>query len=95
MRDGVGSHGMVARWGGEEFAVLLPAMPLAAARDLCETLRLAVAAIDCDGYAPGWSMSVSAGVAERSGALNHEKLVNRADALMYEAKRAGRNQVCG
>ncbi len=95
LRDGVGSHGMVARWGGEEFAVLLPAMPLAAARDLCETLRLAVAAIDCDGYAPGWSMSVSAGVAERSGALNHEKLVNRADALMYEAKRAGRNQVCG
>ena len=95
LRDGVGAHGEVARWGGEEFAVLLPDMSLPDARALCERLLARVEAIDCSAYAPGWTLTASAGVTERTGVVHHERLVGRADALLYEAKRAGRNRICG
>lgn len=95
LRDSLGTQGSVARWGGEEFAALMPGLTVERARALCERMREAVEAIDCGAYAPGWTLSVSGGVAERSGVLHHEKLVSRADALMYEAKRAGRNRICG
>ncbi len=95
LRDGLGEKGEVARWGGEEFAVLLPDMPLPAARELCEQLRARVEAIDCSAYAPGWALTISGGVTERTGVTHHERLVGRADALLYEAKHAGRNRICG
>ena len=95
LRDGVGEHGEVARWGGEEFAVLLPDLSLPEARALCERLRARVEAIDCSAYAPGWTLTTSGGVTERTGVIHHERLVGRADALLYEAKRAGRNRICG
>ena len=40
-------------------------------------------------------MTLSGGVADRTGLVHHEKLVSRADALLYEAKRAGRNRIHG
>ena len=95
LRDGIGSRGSIARWGGEEFAALFEGMPLEEARLLCEHLRERVQAIDCSAFAPGWSMTMSGGVTERTGLSHHEKLVSRADALLYEAKRAGRNRICG
>ena len=64
-------------------------------RALCERLRARVEAIDCSAYAPGWTLTASAGVTERTGVVHHERLVGRADALLYEAKRAGRNRICG
>ena len=95
LRDGIGDKGEVARWGGEEFVVLLPGMTLEMARNLCEQLRQRVEAIDCSSYAPGWQVTISGGVTERTGVTHHERLVGRADALLYEAKRAGRNRICG
>ena len=95
LRDEVGERGEVARWGGEEFAVLLPSVPLTEARQICEDIRRKVGAIDCSAYAPGWKLTISGGVTERTGVTHHEKLVGRADALLYEAKRAGRNRICG
>ena len=95
MRDELGALGKLARWGGEEFAVLFEGLALDEARRRCERLRWAVERLDCSGFAPGWKMSISGGVAERTGLAHHERLVSRADALMYEAKRAGRNRICG
>ena len=40
-------------------------------------------------------MTISGGVAERTGIAHYERLVSRADALLYEAKRAGRNRIFG
>jgi PleD family two-component response regulator len=51
--------------------------------------------MNCNSFAPGWKMTISGGVAERTGLAHHEKLVSRADAHLYEAKRAGRNRICG
>lgn len=95
LRDALDGAGMLARWGGEEFAVLFERVPLERARELCEEMRQRVEQIDCSAYAPGWRLSVSAGIAERAGALRIEDLVARADALLYEAKRAGRNRIAG
>lgn len=95
LREGVGGQGTVARWGGEEFAILLPNLRLKEALAVCEQLRTAVEAIDCSAYAPGARLTVSAGVVDRTGILHHEKMVSHADRLLYWAKSAGRNRVCG
>ena len=95
MRDELGALGKLARWGGEEFAVLFEGLALDEARRRCERLRWAVERLDCSGFAPGWKMSISGGVAERTGLAHYERLVSRADALLYEAKRAGRNRIMG
>ncbi|WP_185970780.1 ligand-binding sensor domain-containing diguanylate cyclase [Pseudoluteimonas lycopersici] len=90
-----GASGTVARWGGEEFAVLFEGVGLDAARACCERLREAVERLDCSAFAPGWKMSISGGVVERTGLAYYEKLVSRADDLLYEAKREGRNRIRG
>ncbi len=90
-----GALGTVARWGGEEFAVLFEGIALDEARQLCERMREAVERLDCSQFAPGWKMTISGGVVERTGLAYYEKLVSRADDLLYEAKRSGRNRICG
>jgi diguanylate cyclase (GGDEF)-like protein len=91
LRTQVGTLGKVARWGGEEFAVLFAGVGLDDARRCCERVRVAVERLDCRAFAPGWKMSISGGVAERTGLAHYERLVSRADSLLYDAKRAGRN----
>jgi diguanylate cyclase (GGDEF)-like protein len=83
----------VARWGGEEFALLFPNQDLAAAVALCERLRRAIEAADCQDLAPGLKITASIGIADRTGLAHHEKLVSRADTKLYEAKHSGRNRV--
>ncbi|MGH8029007.1 MAG: two-component regulator propeller domain-containing protein [Arenimonas sp.] len=83
----------VARWGGEEFALLFPDTGLAAAQALCEGVRRAIEAIDCRDFAPGLKITASIGVGERVGLAHHERLVSRADGKLYEAKHTGRNRV--
>lgn len=95
LRDELAGQGTIARWGGEEFAVLLAGMPIEQARQCCEHLRRAVEQMDCSAFAPGWKMTLSGGVAERTGLAHHEKLLSRADTLLYEAKHAGRNRIHG
>ena len=95
MCEELGALGKLARWGGEEFAVLFEGLALEEAKRRCERLRWAVERLDCSSFAPGWKMSISGGVAERTGLAHHERLVSRADALLYEAKHSGRNRICG
>ncbi len=79
-----------ARFGGEEFAVLLPATDLGGALALSERFRQAVAA----GPWPVQSVTVSAGVSTFGpGAEDAVRLVEAADRALYRAKRAGRNRV--
>ena len=83
---------LVARFGGEEFAVLMPGADLAAAEGRAEALRVAVAELATE-IAPGTiaGVTISLGVAEHDRSL-HETL-QRADAALYRAKDNGRNQV--
>jgi diguanylate cyclase (GGDEF)-like protein len=83
----------VVRYGGEEFVVVLPGATLIDAERVLQRARAAVAeaAITIDGRALG--VTVSAGVAARRGAEARHALIARADAALYDAKRAGRNCV--
>jgi diguanylate cyclase (GGDEF)-like protein len=84
-----------ARLGGEEFAVLLPNTDHAAALDVAERLRQAVAAMEIPTErSPAPQITVSIGVAELDPSMpGIDALLNRADRALYRAKREGRNRV--
>jgi diguanylate cyclase (GGDEF)-like protein len=86
---------VLARWGGEEFALLFPDTTMDEAMHVCERLRAAVENYDCAPFAPGHRLTVSLGVSDMTGLNHHEKLITRADANLYEAKKRGRNRVIG
>lgn len=83
----------VARWGGEEFAILLPDTSLQQAAEMSERLRKAVSAINCDSFAQQLRVTVSIGIAVHTGTLHPRELLSKADEALYKAKQAGRDQV--
>lgn len=91
--DGWTAEQRVARWGGEEFALLFPGAGVDQAAMVAEQLRAAIEAIDCSDFAAGLKITASIGLCERTGLSHHERLVTHADERLYEAKRAGRNRV--
>jgi diguanylate cyclase (GGDEF)-like protein/PAS domain S-box-containing protein len=85
---------VVARVGGEEFAVLLPSSTLDGAAAVAERLRQLVAAqtVSFDGAAI--TLTVSAGVAASDGGeVDLDTLMKRADQALYAAKAGGRNRI--
>lgn len=83
------------RYGGEEFAVLLPEAGHDVARDVAERLRAAVESTPLAYQDLRLAVTISAGVATRSGgeSISPEGLVKLADERLYRAKREGRNRV--
>jgi diguanylate cyclase (GGDEF)-like protein len=81
----------VARWGGEEFAVLFPDLSEAEAGAILHrmTRRLAAGAVDAPDGTP---ISFSAGVIQLNGD-GVEAAMTRADAALYAAKHGGRDQI--
>ncbi|WP_371325261.1 sensor domain-containing diguanylate cyclase [Dechloromonas sp. ZY10] len=90
------SEDLLARIGGEEFAVILPETGLAGALEVGEKLRASVAGLSLPLTGTKLRVSTSVGVATLSGGeRNHEELLSQADKALYRAKDGGRNRVCG
>ena len=82
---------VVARIGGEEFGLLLPDCELPDAVQRCERLRQAFADLDWGDIDPELKATLSVGVSRWQGETA-SRLLARADAALYGAKRAGRNR---
>lgn len=84
----------LARWGGEEFLLLMPGTRLDDARVVLERLRRKVCAGDgFDGIAPDLKVSFSTGLVEVAEGESQDAAIDRADRALYQAKQNGRNRV--
>ena len=87
-------HDVVARLGGEEFAILSPNVNAGQLYSLADRIRNAIGSLKVATGNVTLRITVSAGVALWDGQEEGEHLYKRADAQLYEAKRQGRNRVC-
>ncbi len=95
MRSVLRDADLLARFGGEEFVVVLPSTPLDGAVQSAERVREALASRPVEAAGQAIPVTASFGVsAYRADALmTPEWLIKEADLALYEAKRAGRNCV--
>jgi diguanylate cyclase (GGDEF)-like protein len=86
---------IACRFGGEEFAVILPGATLQVARNRAEAIRAALEAMKLDfAGTPIGSLTISAGVAAMPPhAQDWVQVLHQADRALYIAKQAGRNRV--
>jgi diguanylate cyclase len=87
---------ITARYGGEEFAVVLPNTGLRQALTVADHIRRAVMAKELKKKSTGeilGRVTISVGVSLLKPGDDTDSLIERADACLYAAKRAGRNRV--
>ena len=92
LRSVVRKQHPIARFGGEEFVMLLPATEQKTAIALAERARTALREVDWETIAPGLRVTISAGVSFGPLAGVRE-LLRVADTALFEAKRTGRDRV--
>lgn len=80
-----------ARWGGEEFLVLLPETDLHEAGKVAEKIRDQISRIRIDGVERSFTISIGVHQADAGGGLDDQ--LRQADRLLYAAKRSGKNRV--
>lgn len=85
---------IVARWGGEEFVLVLPSTPLDGAEQVAERVREMLEQAEIlDNNGDRVPVTASFGVATYASSENLEQVIDRADRAMYLAKSGGRNRV--
>jgi diguanylate cyclase (GGDEF)-like protein len=87
---------LLARLGGEEFAILLRDISLPGAVDCAERVRAAVerGTFEAKGNPVPVTISIGAATLDRGRHATPAALLEAADRALYEAKRSGRNRVC-
>ena len=85
----------VSRYGGEEFAIILPEIARKKALNIAEQLRRAVENSSTEIEGTQVAVTVSIGIAEYKHGEARSELIERTDAALYAAKDAGRNRCCG
>jgi len=93
LRSELRQRDVIARLGGEEFCAVLPGYDREAARAVTDHLRKTFAGLKIAIDDNGQIATVSAGLATGGVDENFSSVLSRADAALYKAKAAGRNQV--
>jgi diguanylate cyclase (GGDEF)-like protein len=96
LRSSIREQDIAFRFGGEEFAILFPALSLVEASLLCESIRSKIE--ECEFFnnhlQPGGVLTVSIGLAAYpQHRIDPQGLIDAADHAMYTAKRTGKNKV--
>ncbi|MVA97194.1 diguanylate cyclase [Nitratireductor sp. CAU 1489] len=94
LRDFTRYHDVAARLGGEEFAVVAPNMDQELLAKLAERIRKAISGLTVVSGNIRLKVTTSVGIAIWDGKETAEDFFRRADRLLYQAKRMGRNRVC-
>ena len=96
LREQLRPHDSLARFGGEEFVILLPNLSLFEASQVAERLRSCLATLSHipSRQPPLPSVTISLGVAEFSPEDELTCLLHKADIALYQAKQQGRNRAC-
>lgn len=93
LRQNTRAGNVVARVGGEEFAVLLPNTAMADAAEVAERMRVAMANNRCEYDGKALEITLSIGVAPVDPVAHRDLSYRLADDALYAAKQAGRNRV--
>jgi diguanylate cyclase (GGDEF)-like protein len=94
VREHIRDADIAGRYGGEEFAVLLPDTDKQGGAMFAERLRAAVEALDVMQEGEAIHCTISLGVADMTSPMDDYKLlIERADQALYESKKNGRNRV--
>lgn len=91
----VRNHDVAARFGGEEFVMLLPETAISGAVVVAERIRVALENKDFVPMGCHHRVTISIGIGEYpSSGLEGDEIIKRADEALYQAKSGGRNRVC-
>jgi diguanylate cyclase (GGDEF)-like protein len=84
------------RYGGEEFALILPATPLPRAVSAANRLRTAIAGtpLELDSVTISATASMGVNVYRKGDTLEMDAFIEQTDSFLYQAKKEGRNRVC-
>ncbi len=96
MRSLISSHGIIARYGGDEFCVLLPEAGLSKSLEIAEHIRINASRLDFSRYFKDKKISVTLSIGVNSfpeNAIDLESFKTGADEALYRAKTKGRNRV--
>jgi diguanylate cyclase (GGDEF)-like protein len=93
MSSMIRSEDVLARFGGEEFVLLLPGTDLEGAVNACEKIRMAIEEYPWENTGEGMVMTMSFGVASAPEVEDSQELLALADKRLYMAKAKGRNRV--
>lgn len=91
--DSVREVDHVARWGGEEFAIIFPQTAMEEASQVVERIRLGIEAMRFDKVDSNARVTVSIGITALLPNISAAQLLKQADRALYEAKSKGRNRI--
>jgi diguanylate cyclase (GGDEF)-like protein len=92
IESNVRDYDLCGRWGGEEFMIIMPEIGAADGAAVVERVRRAIADLNLTAGDTRLALSASFGIAERHAGENISDTIKRADAALFDAKRAGRNR---